>query len=149
MGGGGGGGEATQLLGQGPFCAYIFSQEAELSSRTLCIVPTRGEMASKEGSDIRTRWKLLLVSLVSQRPVCTGEHMGLRKDRAHLTGSLQAFIFWILFQTSVHLLCKKRAWLQRVLWPLRLRRELDSQDCWQTITESQEEQATARDSYNN
>jgi hypothetical protein len=31
----------------------------------------------------------------------------------------------------VHLPCKRRACLQRLLWPLRLRKELDSQDCWQ------------------
>jgi hypothetical protein len=42
-------------------------------------------------------------------------------------------------QTSVHLLCKRRACLQRVLWPLRLRRELDFQECWQRLTELQEE----------
>jgi hypothetical protein len=49
-------------------------------------------------------------------------------------------------QISVHLPCKKRACLQRVLWPLGLKKELDSQECWQRLTESQEEQAPARDS---
>jgi hypothetical protein len=40
-------------------------------------------------------------------------------------------------QTSVQLPCKRRACLQKVLWPLGLRRELlDSQDCWQRLTES-------------
>jgi hypothetical protein len=52
-------------------------------------------------------------------------------------------------QTCVHLPCKRRTCLQRVLWTLRLRRELDSQDCWQRLTESQEEQAPTRDDYNN
>ena len=33
-------------------------------------------------------------------------------------------------QISVHLPCKRRACLQRVLWPLKLRRELVSQICW-------------------
>jgi hypothetical protein len=33
-------------------------------------------------------------------------------------------------QISVHLPCKSRAWLQRVLWPMKLRRELVSQVCW-------------------
>jgi hypothetical protein len=49
-------------------------------------------------------------------------------------------------QTSVHLPCQRRACLLRVLWPLGLRRELDSKECWQRLTESQEEQAPARDS---
>jgi hypothetical protein len=33
-------------------------------------------------------------------------------------------------QISGHLPCKKRACLQRIIWPLRLRRELVSQVCW-------------------
>jgi hypothetical protein len=49
-------------------------------------------------------------------------------------------------QTSGHLPWKKRAWLQRVLWPLGLRWVLDSQECGHRLTESQEEQAPARDS---
>jgi hypothetical protein len=49
-------------------------------------------------------------------------------------------------QTSGHLLCKRRACLQRVLRPLGLWRELNSQECWQRLTESQEEKAQARDS---
>ena len=40
-------------------------------------------------------------------------------------------------QTSVHLPCKRRACLQGVLWPLILRRELYSQECWQRLTELQ------------
>jgi hypothetical protein len=39
----------------------------------------------------------------------------------------------------VHLPYKRRACLQRALWPLRFRRELDSQISWQRLTESQEE----------
>jgi hypothetical protein len=31
---------------------------------------------------------------------------------------------------SGHIACKRRDSLQRVLWPLKLRRELDSQVCW-------------------
>jgi hypothetical protein len=33
-------------------------------------------------------------------------------------------------QISVHLPCKRKAYLQRVLWPLKLRRDLVSQVCW-------------------
>jgi hypothetical protein len=36
----------------------------------------------------------------------------------------------------------------RVLWPLGLWKELDSRECWQRLTESQEKQAPARNSYN-
>jgi hypothetical protein len=38
---------------------------------------------------------------------------------------------------------------QRVFWPLRLRRDLDSKDCWQRLPESQEEQAPTTENYNN
>jgi hypothetical protein len=76
--------EATHLLGQALFQAFIFSQEAGLNARPLCTFPARGKLGQK-----------------------------------------------------------------RLPWPLRLKRELDSQDCWQKLTESQEEQAPARDNYNN
>jgi hypothetical protein len=46
----------------------------------------------------------------------------------------------------VHCPSKRRACLQRVLWSMGLRRELNSQECWQRLTESQKEQARARDS---
>jgi hypothetical protein len=49
-------------------------------------------------------------------------------------------------QTSGHLPCKTRACLERVLWPLGLRRDLDSEEFWQRLTESQEDQAPARES---
>ena len=39
------------------------------------------------------RWEHHLVSRVSQRPVCSGEHVGLRSNRATWTGYLPAFIF--------------------------------------------------------
>jgi hypothetical protein len=49
-------------------------------------------------------------------------------------------------QTSVRIPCKRRASLQRVIWPLWFKTELDSQECWQRLTEPQEEQAPTRDS---
>jgi hypothetical protein len=52
-------------------------------------------------------------------------------------------------QIPVHLTCKRRAFLQRVLWSQKLRRELHSQFCWQRLTESQEEQVPTGDNYNN
>jgi hypothetical protein len=43
--------EATHLLGQALFRAFIFSQEAGLNARYLCTFPTRGELACREHSD--------------------------------------------------------------------------------------------------
>jgi hypothetical protein len=43
--------EATHLLGQALFQAFIFSQEAGLNSRPLCTFPARGELACREYSD--------------------------------------------------------------------------------------------------
>jgi hypothetical protein len=47
-------------------------------------------------------------------------------------------------QTSAHLPCKRRTCLRRVLWPMRLKRELVSHKCLQRLTQSQEKQAAAR-----
>jgi hypothetical protein len=43
--------QATHLLGQDLFQAFIFSQEAGLNSRYLCTFPARGELACREYSD--------------------------------------------------------------------------------------------------
>ena len=43
--------EATHLLGQALFQAFIFSQEAGLNARYLCTFPERGELACREYSD--------------------------------------------------------------------------------------------------
>jgi hypothetical protein len=43
--------EATQLLGQALFWAFIFCQEAGPNSRYLCTFPARGELAYREYSD--------------------------------------------------------------------------------------------------
>jgi hypothetical protein len=82
------------------------------------------------------RWELGLLKLHSfwGRP-CFGLHLlpGSRCTR----------------QISVKLPYKRKAFLQRILWPLKLRRELVAQVCWQRLTESQEEQAPTRDNYRN
>ena len=44
-------GEATQLLGQALFRAFIFSQEASPDARYLCTLPARGEIACREYFD--------------------------------------------------------------------------------------------------
>jgi hypothetical protein len=43
--------EATHLLGQALFWAFIFSQEAGLNARYLCTFLARGELACNEYSD--------------------------------------------------------------------------------------------------
>jgi hypothetical protein len=43
--------EATHLLGQALFQAFISSQEAGLNARYLCTFPARGELACREYSD--------------------------------------------------------------------------------------------------
>jgi hypothetical protein len=43
--------EATQLLGQALFQAFIFSQEAGLNTRPLCTFHARGELACREYSE--------------------------------------------------------------------------------------------------
>jgi hypothetical protein len=43
--------EATHLLGQALFQAFIFSQEAGLNSRYLCTFTAGGELACIENSD--------------------------------------------------------------------------------------------------
>jgi hypothetical protein len=43
--------EATSLLGQALFRAFIFSQEAGMNARYLCTFSARGELACREYSD--------------------------------------------------------------------------------------------------
>jgi hypothetical protein len=43
--------EATHLLGQALFQAFIFSQEAGLNAQNLYTFPARGELACREYSD--------------------------------------------------------------------------------------------------
>jgi hypothetical protein len=43
--------EATNLLGQALFQAFIFSQEAGLNTRYLCIFPAREDLACRDYSD--------------------------------------------------------------------------------------------------
>jgi hypothetical protein len=43
--------EATHLLGQALFQAFIFSQEAGMNARYLCTFPARAELACREYFD--------------------------------------------------------------------------------------------------
>jgi hypothetical protein len=79
-------------------------------------------------------------SWIPQRLVCTGESVDNRSNTASGTGPVSGLHLQpgvrSEHQISVHLPCKRRAYLQRVLWTLRLRRELDFQVCLQKLTES-------------
>jgi hypothetical protein len=114
--------------------AFIFSQEAELRPRPLGTFPTRGESASSVRSDPGTQGgapscTLDLSEMSSHRRAHRPEKQQSLLDRVpwgvHLQPGGEAEL-----QTSVHLPCKRKACLQKVLWPLGLRRELDSQECW-------------------
>jgi hypothetical protein len=91
------------------------------------------------GGFFRRRWESHLGSHVPQRAVCAGERADCRGNTSSGTGPISGLDLQpggrSEHQISVHLPCKRRAGLQRVLWPLKLRRELDSQDCWQRLTE--------------
>jgi hypothetical protein len=161
----GGPGWGSHLVFQAPLRPVCSGESADCRSDTAsgtgpvlgCRYPdtfcSRGEVAAREGSGLQSRWGSHLVSWVPWRPVCAGEHADCRGNTPSGTGPVSDLHLQPRGrserQTSVHFLCKRRACLKRVLWPLRLRRELDSQDCWQKLTESQEEQAPARDNYNN
>ena len=72
--------------------AFTLSQDAELRLRPLHTFPTRGESASKEGSDSGTQVRSPSVSQVPQGPVHSGEHVGCRSNRGSWTGALWAVI---------------------------------------------------------
>ena len=112
------------------------------------------------GGLCQSTWGSHLGSLIPQTLVCTGENVDYWSYTASGTGRsyttsgtapISGFHLqpgsWSEQQISVNLPCKKRACLERVLGPLRLRKELDTQVCWQRLTKSQEEQAPTRDNY--
>jgi hypothetical protein len=135
--------EAIQLLGQNPFQAPDIQVPC----------PPRVEVSAQKDSKHQSRWESHLVSCVPRRPVCAGECADCRGNTSSGTGPVSSLHLQpggrSERQISVYLPCKRRACLQRVLWPLRLRRELDSQVCWLMLTETQEKQAPTRDNYNN
>jgi hypothetical protein len=122
--------KVTQLLGQTPFRTPDI-QALPCQRRGFC---PRGLCWSRWGSHLGSR--------IPQRLVCTGESVVYRSYTASGTGPFLGLHLHpggrSEHQISVHLPCKRRACLQIVLWPLRLRREIDSQVCWQRLTESQE-----------
>jgi hypothetical protein len=76
--------EATELLGEGPFGAFTLCQEMELRHRPLGTFPTRGKLASKEGSDPGTQVRSLFCT---QGPSETSPHRrgcGLKKQQRFL-----------------------------------------------------------------
>jgi hypothetical protein len=110
---------------------FIFSQEAELRPRPLHTFPARWQ--------VRTPPCILGPS----ETILCRRASRLQKQYSFLNRVLGGLYFQpggrTETQTSVHFPHQRRACLQRVLWQLRLRRELGSQECWQRLTESQEE----------
>jgi hypothetical protein len=133
--------EATQLLGQTPF---QLQTSKHLPHQRRGVHP---------GGFCLSRWGSHLGYQIPQRLVCEGESADYRSYVASGTGPVLGLHLQpggrSEQQIYVHLSCKRRACLQRVLWPLRLRRELDYQVCWQRLTESQEERAPTRENYSN
>jgi hypothetical protein len=64
--------EATYLLGQTLFQAIIFSQEAGLNDRYLCIFPARGKLACNEYSDTETQERTRFPGLLTEANRITG-----------------------------------------------------------------------------
>jgi hypothetical protein len=91
-----------------------------LGSRYSGTFPARG------GSDSQRRWGSHLVSQVPWRPVCLGQLTDCGVNTSSGTGPVSGTHLQsggkFEHQTSVHLPCKRRADLQRVLWQLRLMR---------------------------
>jgi hypothetical protein len=106
----------------------------ELILRPLCTSPARGELAYREAVTLGLRWDRHLLSQVSQRPFCSGEHSECRSnsflDRVP-SGIHSDPGGWADLQSSVHLPCQRWACTQWVLWPLGHKRELNSQKCWE------------------
>jgi hypothetical protein len=135
--------EAAELLGEGTFGPSSSAMRQSWELDFWAPSPPKESRPPGRALTPGPRWEHHLVSWVSQRPVHIEEH------RASWTGFLRAFIFSKEADFSIRPLCTfpERGELAcRVLWALGLRRELDSQDCWQRLAELQEEQAPARDS---
>ena len=101
--------EATQLLGQTPASGC----------RHPGTFPARGKVTTWEGSDLQSRLGNHLVSWVPRRPVCAGDHADFRGNPSSGTGPVLGLHLQpggrSECQTSVHLPCKRRACLKRVL----------------------------------
>jgi hypothetical protein len=64
--------EATHLLGQALFQAFIFSQEAGLNVRPLCTFPAGEELACREYSNHETQERAGLLGLMTKANRITG-----------------------------------------------------------------------------
>jgi hypothetical protein len=99
------------------FQAFILSQEAELRHRPLCTFPARGELASREGSELGTQARApSCIPGVSETSLC--RRAGHRTNRASWTGTLWAFI-----------LSQEAELTSRPLCTFTARGELASREC--------------------
>jgi hypothetical protein len=125
-----------ELLGQGPFGASS-SARRQTETQTSAQLPCQRRVHFREGSDPRAQVRTPscisgLSETSSQESIWDAEATELFGQGPFRPGGRAEL------QTSVYLCCKRRACLQKVLWPLGLKRELDSQECWQRLKESQE-----------
>jgi hypothetical protein len=121
--------QKKQSLWNRVLLAYIRSQEVQLILSPLCTFPARGELAPRETQGLR--WDLHFLSSVSLRRVHSGEHRQ------------QSFLYRV--PSCLHLHSGGGADPQScVHWSCQEKQV--SQECWHRLTDSQEEQAPARDS---
>jgi hypothetical protein len=128
--------ETTELLGQGPFGPSTSARRQIWHLKIWALSPIQESQPLGRGLTPGLRWELHGLSETTQhRRVHGPQKQQIFLDRIpsglHLQPRGRSEL-----RTSVHLPCKRRACLQRVLWPPGLRRELDSQECWQRLTES-------------
>ena len=112
--------------------SFILSQEVDLRPRTLGNFPTKGESASRKGSNPGTQAKAPSCIPGLSEISLSRKARGPQKQQSFL-GRVPSDLHLLLsggseLQTSVQLPCNRRACLQRVLRPLGFRRELDSQE---------------------
>jgi hypothetical protein len=141
--------EATELCGQGPFRPSSSARRQRWSSEHCVATPPEESWPPGRILTPRLRWDCHLLSLFSQRPVHTRESTGHRSNRASWKGSLWASILCQEVELIFRPLCTfptrgKLAYSKcSDPWDSG---ELESQDFRQKLTESQEEQTSARES---
>jgi hypothetical protein len=114
--------------------AYTCTQEVGLILSPLCTFPAIGELASRKCLTLELRWQCHFLSGDSLRQVHSGTHRS-KKWQSSWDRALWAYICTQEVGLFHSPLCTGLA-----------RREMVFQECWHRLTDSQEEQALARDS---